>query len=165
MNSFSARSATRLSAFVLLLLVSFLAYAYQEELKTTVKGILESSWLIPSLSIYVVCCAVMYQIYVGGDTESRDFIHAHFGQYANFVFAVVAFVPACATSIVLLKGLFLQYFFQQKYFQGFDSIDMTSMVVVSSYLLYYSLFNSTKMLVVAISQADSVQISEVGNIL
>lgn len=157
----STRTVTRVGAFALLVLTSCAAYAYQEELKTAIRIVLESKWTIAGVSIYVVCCALMYQIFVGGNSEFRGIIHTHFGKYADVVFALVTFVPASATSLALLKGLFMQYFFRQPHFAGFDGIDLTSMAVVSSFLLYHSLFNATKMLIAAISQADSVKISNV----
>lgn len=159
----SSRTLARSFAFVFLLAASCFAYAYQEELTSTVHVILDSKWAIAGVSIYVLCCAVMYQAFVGENSGIGGIFHAHFGKYADFVFAIVAFVPAGATSLTLLKGLFMQYFFGQIYFIGFDGVDMASMLVVSSFLLYYSLYNATRMLVAAIGGVDSVKISAVSD--
>lgn len=161
MNATRKRKLVRGIAFLFLVGVSCLAYGYQDELKEAIKVVLESKWSMALASIYVISCAVMYQIFVGGNSDFGGIIHAHFGKYADFVFAVVTYVPASATSLALLKGLFMQEFFNQTYFSGFDRIDMTSIFVVSSYLLYYSLFNSTKLLIAAISQVDAVSVSKV----
>lgn len=159
----SSRTLVRSAAFIILVAAACLSYAYQDELKSTVRTILDSKWAVAGVSIYVICCAVMYQALVGGNSGIGGIFHSHFGKYADAVFAVVAFVPAGATSLTLLKGLFMQYFFGQIYFIGFGEIDMTSMLVVSSFLLYYSLYNATKMLVTAIAGVDSVKISTVSD--
>ena len=160
MNAEKKRKLIRGLAFIFLVAVSCLAYGYQEELKITIKTVLESKWSMASASIYVFSCALMYQIFVGNNSDFGGIVHAHFGKYTDFVFAVVTYVPASATSIALLKGLFMQRFFNETFFIGFDWIDMTSIFVVSSFLLYYSLFNSTKLLIAAISRADAVTVSK-----
>lgn len=160
MNLPDKRTIVRGLTFIFIIVISCVAFGFQVELKDLVRHTLNSKWSMAITSIYVIACAVMYQIFVGGSLEVNGVIHTHFGKYADFSFAIVTFVPASATSLALLKGLFMQEFFDEIYFSGFDKIDMTSIFVVSSYLLYYSLFNSTKMLIAAISQVDSVPVTK-----
>lgn len=152
-------TSIRIVAFIFLIMVSCFAFAYQVELKSVIRTALESKWLMAGSSIYIASCTAMYQIFVGGNSEFRGGLLAHFGKYADAIFALVAFIPASTTSLALIKGLFMQYFFAQVHFVEFDDIDMIAMLIVSSFLLYYSLFNATKMLIAAITQVDSAKIS------
>ena len=160
MKTASKTKLIRGIAFVFLIFISCMAYGFQEELKEIVKTILESKWSIALICIYVISCALMYQVYVGGSSDFGGIAHINFGKYAGFVFAVGTYVPTSATSLALLKGLFMQEFFDKIYFSGFDKLDMVSIFIVSSYLLYYSMFNSTKLLISAVSNVDSVAVTK-----
>ena len=65
----------------------------------------------------------------------------HFGKFADSAFATITYGLASTTSAAILKGVYIQQFFQEKvYFNHFDQIDIYSMLVVCLFLLGYSLY-------------------------
>jgi|SRR3989344_3211319 len=160
MNSKRKIKVWRISVFILLFAFACGVYAYQDDVKSIIREIFESKWSIALVSIYSVVAVVTHRIFIEGSGTRAGFAYTHFGKYADSLLAIGTYVLASTTSIALLKGLFMQIIFSQTFFSGFDRLDLISILVVSSFLLYYCLLNTTKLLVEVVSQVDAAAVSK-----
>jgi hypothetical protein len=155
MNSTMRLKIFRMSIFLLIGILAIIAFAYAEELRLFIKIALNSKWLTAVVGIYVFACAIVNRIFVRTEDGPSGAIYSQFGKFTDFIFATFAYVPASAASIALVRGLFMQHYFNAKYFDGFDQYDLISILVVSAFLLYYSLQRSTSLLIAVIQNVDA----------
>lgn len=74
------------------------------------------------------------------EVVSKPIVTKQFGEFADNVLGGVGYATFITTALTLLKGLFIQTFFNDKqYFAEFDKIDLMTVFVVMSFLLYYSI--------------------------
>ena len=116
------------------------------EIKEPLKAILESGWLSIAAWGYISGTFIIHQyLYSSSELKRDSFIYKHFGVYADTLFGAATYGFAGTTSLALLKGLYLQTFYQQSYFIGFAKFDLVSMFLLTSFLLVYCLFNISVM--------------------
>lgn len=131
--------------FLISLIVA--AQANGETIKGPIKSALESGWLDIAVWGYVLgTCAIHKYLYSSNELQNNSFLYRHFGNYAEAVFGAATYGFASATSLALLKGLYLQTFYAESYFVGFANFDLVSMFFLTSFLLVYCLFNTSVML-------------------
>lgn len=70
----------------------------------------------------------------------------YFEAITEALLSISGYGLAAGTSITLLKGAYLQYFFAAQYFYNFNDLDLASIFVVSGYLLTYTGIVTTRML-------------------
>ena len=155
MNSAMRSKIFRLVIFLLIGMFAVIAFAYAEELRIFIKSMLNSKWSTNIVGIYVFACALVNRIFSPVDNGASGNIYSQFGKFTDLFFAVFAYVPASAASIALLRGLFMQHYFRAIYFEGFDQYDLISILVVSAFLLYYSLQRSTFLLIAAVQNVEA----------
>ncbi|KFF62226.1 hypothetical protein RC94_08090 [Pectobacterium brasiliense] len=127
----------------LIILVQF----FGNEIKNSVKEILESDWVSIVIWAYVGGIFLIHRyLYSSNELKTDSFIYKHFGAYADTIFGIATYGIAGTTSLALLKGLYLQEFYDGKYFFGFGTFDLVSMFLLTSFLLFYSIFNTTLLL-------------------
>jgi hypothetical protein len=162
MNSIAKTKAVRIGVSVVIGALAMFAFAYSEQLKSVIRTVLDSKWSTGIVGIYIFTCALIHQIFNGIKSESSGLIYSQFGRFADFVFSLFAYLPASTAALALLKGLYMQHFFDGEFFKGFDQIDLLSIVVVSAFLLYYSLNRSTILLITAIQSVEASPVKTSG---
>lgn len=62
-----------------------------------------------------------------------------FGEFTDKALGGIAYGTSVTTSLTLLKGIYVQYFFSDKiYFIEFQSLDLVTIFAISVFLLYSS---------------------------
>lgn len=149
-----------LCVFVFLVVLSVFLVAYQDLTKNSIKLLLQWQHLNITLWLTLICCFTVHYISIKNDNAYGGLIYKHFGNFADSAFAVVTYGLASTTSAAILKGVYIQQFFQEKvYFNHFDKIDIYSMLVVCLFLLGYSMyaaFNALKNAVLLSNAQEAV---------
>lgn len=132
---------------VFLISLIIVVQAYGDEIKEPVKAVFESGWLDIAVWGYVLgIFAIHKYLHSSNELQNNSFLYRHFGRYAEAVFGAATYGLASATSLALLKGLYLQAFYEKSYFVGFAAFDLASIFLLTSFLLVYCLFNTSVML-------------------
>lgn len=135
--------------FSLLFLIGLIIIiqVFGSDMKQPIKELFESGWLSIVLWAYVAgVFSVHRYLFATYELANDSFIFKHFGTYAETLFAIGTYGLAGTTSVALLKGLYLQTFFEGQYFTGFAKFDLVSMFLLTSFLLVYCVFNTTMLL-------------------
>lgn len=144
-NSFNWR--TTLSVIFLISLV-IIMQTFGTELKEPLKILLESKWI--NFAVWAYVCgtfSIHRYLYSSKELQTDSFIYKHFGIYADTLFGIGTYGFAGTTSLALLKGLYLQTFYEGNFFHGFVTFDLVSMFLLTSFLLVYCMFNTTIMFI------------------
>ncbi|WP_272533975.1 hypothetical protein [Providencia sp. PROV212] len=137
---------TTLSVIVLIILI-LLVQLFKHEMKDYIKCILESDIISFFIWAYVITIfSIHHYLYSANELSSDGFLYKHFGSYAETVFSIATYGIAGTTSITLLRGLYLQTFYDGRYFTGFGSFDISSMFLLTTFLLIYCILNTTFLL-------------------
>ncbi len=131
-----------IGVFIFLVLLSILLVSYQDLTKNAIKATLQWEHLNITLWLSLICCFFVHYLSIKNDTTyDGGLIYKHFGKFADSAFAIVTYGLASTTSAAILKGIYIQQFFQEEvYFNHFDKIDIYSMLIVCLFLLGYSLY-------------------------
>jgi hypothetical protein len=133
-------------AVVILILLIILVQTYGTEIKEPLKKLFESKWLNIGVWAYIAGTFLIHQyLYASTELKKDSFIYKHFGVYADALFGVATYGFAGTTSLALLKGLYIQTFYEGEYYIGFATFDLVSMFLLSSFLLVYCIFNTSLM--------------------
>ncbi|WP_339665720.1 hypothetical protein [uncultured Pseudomonas sp.] len=141
------------AAFIMALV--FITLLYSENSLDKVKVLFESGHLTLMLWAYVVGSVAMHTLIV---IKPRIDAYGFFEKYSNTVYSIATYGIGGSTSIALLKGLFFQVFYEGVFFKGFSNFDISSIFILSSFLLIYSLLNSTKILSEAIFYTSTSEV-------
>src|SRR5574337_191516 len=123
----------------LFVLASVLAM-YKEDAKQIIKSAFDSGKIPIVVWIYVGVAVISRNLFLGNGRSS------HFESYAETIFSIATYGLAGTTSVSLLQGVYLQYFYNIQYFYNFGALDLASIALVSSYLLIYVGIATTRML-------------------
>ena len=141
----------RLIAVVTLFILAGIITLNKYQAKDIIKSIFDSG-VAPQIAwIYVSVAVISKKIFVEKITQQ-------FNWYVDFLFSIATYGFAGSTSISLLKGVFLQYFFSENYFENFGTLDLGSIAIVSSYLLIFTGIQTTKMLADVLVRVNGVEI-------
>lgn len=144
MKNSNALNYKTAAAVIFLIALIILMQVYGSSLKDPLKNILESKWLSIFLWAYIAGTFVTHKyLYSSNALEKDSFIYKHFGSYADTLFGIATYGFGSSTSLALLKGLYLQVFYEESYFNGFAAFDLASMFLLTSFLLVYCVFNTT----------------------
>ena len=133
-------------AVVILIVLIVLMQTYGTDIKGPLKILFESEWLNIVIWAYIAGTFLTHQyLYSSTELKKDSFIYKHFGVYADALFGVATYGLAGTTSLALLKGLYLQTFYEGEYYIGFATFDLVSMFLLSSFLLVYCMFNTSVM--------------------
>ena len=104
--------------FVIVLIV--IMQTFGSELKEPLKNLFESKWINVMVWAYVCGTFSIHRyLYSSKELKTDSFIYKHFGVYADTLFGIGTYGLAGTTSLALLKGLYLQAFYDEKFFNGF----------------------------------------------
>ena len=145
--------------FVFLLFLSIFLLLNKNESMLVVKAFLEWKLLNSSLWLGFICCFSVHYLSIKNDKYyDSGLIYKHFGKFADTGFAICTYGLASTTAAAILKGVYAQQFFDENiYFMNFDQIDIYSMLIVSAFLLGYSVYAAISAVIkaIVISQAET----------
>ncbi len=126
---------------ILLSLLMAVLIVFQDTIYTNVKLGLEWKFLNATLwGFFLVSFLVHYIGTKDITSDTGGLIFKHFGKFADTAFAIVTYGVTSTTSAAILKGVYIQQFSGGEiYFKHFDEIDVYSMLIVSGFLLFYSI--------------------------
>lgn len=153
---------SRLFVVIVLLILGVTLFLYKDLAKNAARSVLESNW--PTVVIWLLAAiGVVAGRFFSEEpkNQSGTFILDSFGNYADAVFTVATYGFAGSTSLALLKGLCLQLLFDKIYFSGFGGFDLASIVVVSSFLLYYAVIGTAKQIIEVVFQVEAAAVTKV----
>jgi len=157
------RGKFSLSRLVVILVLLFLGLALvysKDEAKNIVRIFLESNW--PTVVIWLLSIVGVSAGKFFCDAEKNEtdgFIYQSFGGYADSVFTIATYGLSGSTSLALLKGLYLQLFFDGAFFTGFGDFDLASIFVISSFLLFYSVVSTTRQIINVVFQVEATEVT------
>ena len=137
---------------LILIIIAFFYVNYQHIITLLIRNTLEWKNLNLVLWLYIILCYLIHYLSIK-DIKNYEsgLIFKAFGTFGNSAFAIITYGLALTTSASILKGVFIQQYFQDKiYFNHFDEIDIYSMLVVSAFLFGYSILNSFRSFIDAI---------------
>lgn len=137
----------RVVVIAFLFVLATILAIFRIEMEQFVRLAFESG-VIPVVVWVYVCVAVVSKNLLFGDG-----LRYEFDTYAGTIFNVATYGFAGNTSVTLLQGVYMQYFYHVRNFYNFDTLDLASIVLVSSYLLIYSGIATTRMLADVIFRA------------
>jgi hypothetical protein len=131
-----------LTAFIFLIAFSVMYISYQTEIKILLRQALEWKHLNMSLWLFIISSFSVHYLSVSKIANyENSIIFKHFGVFADSAFAAITYGLAATTSASILKGVYVQEWFEDKiYFNNFNDIDIYSMLVVCVFLFGYSLW-------------------------
>lgn len=133
--------------FAMLFALIFLIQSYGNEVKIYIKTMLELLWIQYILWAYIIATFIAHwALYSRKETNNNNFIYRQFGSLADMTFGIATYGIGGTTSLTLIKGVYLQFFFDNIYFFEFGNYDILSMFLLSIFLLFYCLFNTTLLL-------------------
>ncbi|MDD9175496.1 hypothetical protein ERW49_08420 [Aliivibrio finisterrensis] len=145
-NNTSVNYKWTFSIFFLMFLILFVQL-FGTDMKEPIKAVLESGLLNKLLWAFVAGVLFIHRyLFASYELAKDSFIYKHFGAYADTLFGIGTYGVAGSTSLALLKGLYMQTFFQGKHFIGFGTFDLISMFLLTSFLLFYCIFNTAMLL-------------------
>ena len=145
----------RLFVIVFLFVFGIFILSNKESAKEIVKIILESNWPVASIWLLAIVGVGADRFFSSANESSGGVIYNSFGKYADATFSIATFGFAGSTSLALLKGLYLQSFFNGSYFTGFADFDLASIFLISSFLLFHSTNGTIRLIINAIFQAEA----------
>lgn len=137
----------RISASIFLMILIFITLIFSSEALDMIKIVMESGYPVLLLWTYVIVSVLMHAFIV---IKPKTDVYGFFEKYSTTIYSIGTFGFGGGTSIALLKGLFLQHFYNIEFLKEFSQFDIISMLILTSFLLIYSLLNCTKQLSEAI---------------
>lgn len=130
-----------IASIVTLIVVAFAFFFYWELTKVFIRWILEGTFTYFILWAAPICLFLLHYIrHKDKEVKTEPIITRKFGVFVDNALGGVSYATIIATSTTLLKGLYIQKFFDDKqYFTEFNDIDLMAVFGVASFLLYISL--------------------------
>lgn len=149
--------------WVALIGIFYFSLENSESIKILIDKILSWKHLSVAYWLLIISC---YFIKVLSNTKASSpqstLIYKNFGKFADISFTVITLGLAGTTSLALLKGVFGQMIIKNNiYFMNFEDIDIWSLLVVSIFLLIYSLKISLSTLYYSIINKTAVKVEPV----
>jgi len=120
---------------------------FEKESMLIFKAFLESGHAITMCIIFILVSVFCYTYFVPDNTSDEIPLFRYKGIWAlEFFLNVSTYVAVTTTAVNLIKGIYLQKFYEGKYFGDFDNLDIYTMAGVSAMLLWFGIFQCWKML-------------------
>ncbi|WP_323758439.1 hypothetical protein [Roseivirga sp.] len=125
---------------VAVIVVAAAFFFFWENTKTVIRHILESQFTYFIVwTITVLIFILHYWRHKDKEVKSEVIFTKKFGSFFDNAFGGVAYGTVITTSLTLLKGLYVQQFFEDKiFFTEFKEIDLMTVFGVMIFLLYFS---------------------------
>jgi hypothetical protein len=123
-----------------IVVLSILYFYFFEETKLVIRTILESQVTYALLWITIVVIFLFNYFRTTSKNITREIILTEkFGEFTDKALGGISYGTVVTTSLTLLKGIYIQYFFSDKiYFAEFQNIDLVTIFAISLFLLYSS---------------------------
>lgn len=153
-------SLSRLLVITVLIILGLALVHNKDEAKNIVRIFLESNWPTVVIWLFSIVSVSAGKFFCEPDKNEEDsFIYHSFGGYADSVFTIATYGFSGSTSLALLKGLYLQLFFDGSFFTGFGEFDLASIFIISSFLLFYSVVGTTRQIINVVFQAEATTVT------
>jgi len=124
--------------FILLFICSFIYLFYKEHILDVIKFIISSKWFILSTTFIVFCITILHKIKFNeisfNDFTNLNSVKKTIPEIISIVTEPSTFV--CSGSII--KGLFLDYFYSEKYFFKFNDAEKSFLLIAAFYFLVFT---------------------------
>ncbi|GAB4181302.1 MAG: hypothetical protein Tsb002_01140 [Wenzhouxiangellaceae bacterium] len=149
-----------LLSWALILIVFYISLENIGNIKGLVYQLLNWQYIqLTYWALMLSCYVIRYFSDIDGDVRDA-LVYKYFGRFADTAFTIVTLALAGSTSLSLLKGIYSQKIIEDKvYFANFGDFDIWSLLVVSLFLLVYSLHMALNSLYVAIVNTSSVKLT------
>lgn len=123
-----------------IVLISVCYHFLLDEVLNVIKILLEKEILsIALFSGTVILFVINYVKHKSKQVQKDVIITDKFGDFIDNFLGGIGYGTVISTSLTLLKGLFVQKFFNINYFAEFDGLDLFAILGVALFLLYYAL--------------------------
>lgn len=102
-----------------------------------IKQILDSGMTLFIIWLVSLVMSVYYYLVVEKDEKNTKILIKKFGPFFDSILTGVTYGMVMQTAIVILRRLVNQAFFNERYFYGFSSWDLTLIGLLMAYLLYW----------------------------
>ncbi|MGB1283123.1 MAG: hypothetical protein ACPG44_01515 [Polaribacter sp.] len=148
------------SIFIVLLIISFFAREFKNELLGVLKTILNCSTLFYIITISIFFVTILHKIRynelnLDNISNSKEF-KTSLAELISSITDPSTFI--CAISI--LKGLFLDYFFNESYFLKFETPEKIFLLIASFYFFITSFLEIKKMFLELMSPSLEIKGTE-----
>lgn len=125
-------------AFVILLVSAILMFNFPLESKDLIKSFLESQWTNYLIAAITIIIYILYFIFSNDKNYNlKPLITPYFGHFFDIVIGGVGIATGITSSLTILKGIFLQEYYNIIYFNEFDQFDKWLLFLTMSFLLYF----------------------------
>jgi hypothetical protein len=130
-----------LLTIVIVVVLAIPYFFFLDETKTVIRVTLESSILYFFLwTLTVIIFIIYYLRTTNKKIEQETIFTKKFGEFTDKALGGVYYATVITTSITLLKGIYIQQFFDdKKYFLEFGQLDLMTIFAISIFLLYSSI--------------------------
>lgn len=124
----------------LVVIAAAIFYFYWDFTKILIRKILEEKFTVFIIWVVTVLIfLVHYFKHKSKDVESEPILTKKFGAFIDNILGGIGYATAITTSLTLLKGLYIQKFFNDKiYFVEFQDLDLITIFGVTLFLLYFA---------------------------
>lgn len=136
--------------------VIYLTHIYLD-LLSIIRIVLNSGCIEVFFWILSVCASILYYFTTKGK-ESSEILFRLFGPFIDGLLSGITYATLIQTSVVVLRGIFNQWFFKETHFFGFSSWDLVVMGLCMGYLLYWAFMRVYKMV------GEAIMTREIGEI-
>ncbi|MBB3123302.1 hypothetical protein FHS04_000799 [Mesoflavibacter sabulilitoris] len=148
------------SIFIILLVISFFVREFKDELLGFLKTILNSNTLFYIITISIFFITILHKIrYNELNLENISNSKEFKSTLAEFISSITdpsTFI--CA--IAILKGLFLDYFFNDSYFTKFETPEKVFILIASFYFFITSFLEIKEMFLELMSPSSEVKATD-----
>jgi hypothetical protein len=144
--------------FIIILCCSFTLL--EKESMLLLKFLFDSGALMTISIIFVIVSVFCYTCFTPANINNDIPVFRYGGLWIlECILNISTYSAVTSTAVNLLKGIYLQKFYHQDYFTGFESLDIYTMTGVSSMLLWFSLFKCWQMFQEAYSYNAANEVS------
>src|SRR5258708_4396075 len=113
-------------------------FFFRDETKYFIRQALESAVLYFLLWTFTVIVFILYYIRTTTKKIEQETIFTKkFGEFTDKALGGIYYATVITTSVTLLKGIYIQYFFDDKeFFKEFGQLDLMTIFAISIFLLY-----------------------------
>jgi len=124
----------------ILVILAAIGFFYWAPTKFLIRWILEAQFTIFLLWVVSVLIFMIHFIkHKNKEVEMEPIVSKKFGVFIDSLLGGIGYGTAISTSITLLKGLFIQQFFEDKrFFNEFGNLDIMTIFGVTIFILYFS---------------------------
>ena len=141
--------------------IALFSSCFPTQIDQIVTTILESVYLQKIFWVYVSVSIVLSR--VGQPLHGKI---DYFELFVDPILTVATYGLAGSTSLALLRGVYLEAVHGKPHFYGFSKLDVWSVAIVSSFLLFYSILKATMELRIFLLREKScaIETNEVDNL-